>query len=97
MPNGYIIAELQAANRGSDFMRYRDEVVATVAAHGGRFLVRDPNATMLEGDAPAGSMVVLEFPSPEHAMEWYKSEAYQKILPLRLNSSTTRLHHASGT
>ena len=97
MAKGYIIAELQAVNRGPDFMQYRDEVAATVEAYDGRFLVRDRDATLLEGEAPAGIMVVLEFPSPERAMQWYRSDAYQKILPLRLNNSTTRLHHALGT
>jgi len=51
----------------------------------------------VEGDAPHGRSVILEFESPDRAMEWYNSAAYQKILPLRLNNATTRVLCATGT
>jgi uncharacterized protein (DUF1330 family) len=35
------------------------------------------------------SLVVIEFPTTEHVANWYASEAYQRILPLRLR-------HADG-
>ena len=31
-------------------------------------------------------MVILRFPSEEACLEWYNSDAYQKVLPLRLSS-----------
>jgi len=40
MPKGYIIAELTATNPGPAFEEYREKVLGTVAAFGGRFLVR---------------------------------------------------------
>jgi uncharacterized protein (DUF1330 family) len=72
-------------------------VVATVEAFGGRFLVRGGDLLLVEGDAPNGRSVVLEFESPERAMEWYNSAGYQKILPLRLKNAITRLLCATGT
>ena len=45
----------------------------------------DEAAITYEGD-PRGRVVILRFPSQEAVDEWYKSEAYQKALPLRLNS-----------
>ena len=41
---------------------------------------------VLEGE-PGASTVVLEFESREHFESWYRSEAYQAILPLRLDNS----------
>jgi uncharacterized protein (DUF1330 family) len=59
-----------------------------VAAAGGTLgsaevIAADENATTYEGD-PRSRIVILRFPSKEAVDEWYKSEAYQKALPLRL-------------
>ena len=97
MPKGYIVAELYITNPGPGFEEYRAKVGATVEAFGGRFLTRGGDPALLEGDHPAGRMVILEFDSPERAMEWYKSAAYQDILPLRLNNAATRVVCAAGT
>ena len=96
MPKGYIVAELTITNPGAEFTAYRDQVVATVEAYGGRFLVRGGDPLLLEGDAPNGRSVVLEFESPERAMEWYKSPAYQAILPMRTNNAIARVLCATG-
>jgi hypothetical protein len=44
-----------------------------------------------EGEWPFQRFVVVEFPSREAAEAWYRSPAYQKILPLRLKSCTGNL------
>jgi uncharacterized protein (DUF1330 family) len=69
------------------FDAYRKDVMPTLAAFGGKFLVRGGKATKLEGDWPFGRTVVIEFPSREAAEAWYHSPAYQKLLPLRLKAS----------
>jgi uncharacterized protein (DUF1330 family) len=45
----------------------------------------DTSVTTIEGD-DRRRVVILKFESEEAAMEWYNSDAYQKALPLRLNS-----------
>lgn len=97
MPKGYIIAELTITNPGAEFAEYRDKVAASVEAFGGRFLVRGGVPRLVEGDAPHGLSIVVEFESPRRAMEWYNSPEYQKILPLRLNNSTARVLCVTGT
>lgn len=47
----------------------------------------DEDAVTYEGD-PRSRVVILRFPSQEAVDEWYKSEAYQKALPLRLNATS---------
>jgi uncharacterized protein (DUF1330 family) len=78
------------------FDAYRKEVLATVTAHGGRFIVRGGAFTVLEGEWPMPRLVILEFPTREAAEAWYRSPAYQKILPLRLKSSTGNLVIVDG-
>jgi len=97
MPKGYIVAELTITNPGSEFEEYRSKVPATVAAFGGRFLARGGDPTVIEGDDPAGRVVILEFESRERAMQWYNSAEYREILPLRLRNSTGRVTCSTGT
>ena len=78
------------------FAEYRAGVVATLAAHGGRFLVRGGALTVQEGEWPHPRLVVIEFPSREAAEGWYQSPAYQQLMPLRLRSSVGNLVIVDG-
>ena len=91
------VAELTVTNPGSEFEEYRNKVPATVAAYGGRFLARGGDPTVIEGDDPAGRVVILEFESRDRAVQWYNSVEYQAILPLRLRNSTGRVTCSTGT
>jgi uncharacterized protein (DUF1330 family) len=71
--------------------RYRETVTATLEPFGGRFAARGGATSVLEGEWPYERTVIIEFPSREAAEQWYRSEAYQQILPLRLESSTGNL------
>jgi uncharacterized protein (DUF1330 family) len=69
-----------------------DQLKEYVAAAGGTIssgvlVAADESATTYEGE-PRSRVVILEFPSQEAVDEWYQSDAYQKALPLRLNSIT---------
>jgi uncharacterized protein (DUF1330 family) len=69
------------------FEEYRSQVMPTIEAFEGRFLVRGGAFTALEGEMPYQRIAMLEFPSREKAEAWYHSPAYQRILPLRAKSS----------
>jgi uncharacterized protein (DUF1330 family) len=71
--------------------RYRETVTATLAPFGGRFAARGGTTSVMEGEWPYERTVIIEFPSREAAEQWYRSEAYQQILPLRLESATGNL------
>ena len=66
---------------------YAAQVPATIAAHGGKYLVRGGTATDVEGSMPHDRHVVLEFPSREALEGWYNSPEYQTILKSRLGNS----------
>ena len=84
--SAYVVVQESVKDQAM-FDAYRKEVVATVTAHGGRFIVRGGALTVLEGEWPLPRLVILEFPSRQAAEAWYHSPAYQKILPLRLKST----------
>jgi uncharacterized protein (DUF1330 family) len=79
------------------FDEYRKDVIASLQPFHGRFLARGGKVTMLEGDRMPERTVLLEFPSRSEAEGWYHSPAYQKILPLRLKSSTGHFFICDGT
>jgi uncharacterized protein (DUF1330 family) len=50
---------------------------------------------VLEGE-PAEAVVLLSFPSREHALAWYQSDEYQKALKHRLASGEFHLYLVEG-
>jgi uncharacterized protein (DUF1330 family) len=75
---------------------YRSQVLATIEAHGGRFLVRGGKAELLEGTRDPARVVVLEFPSYEEAKAWYESDGYRPLIEIRQGASTGDLILVDG-
>jgi uncharacterized protein (DUF1330 family) len=70
-------------------LRYLEQVEATVAPFGGRWLAQG-EPEVVEGAWP-GTVVLMEFPDHASARAWYESPEYQKILPLRTRNSISDL------
>jgi uncharacterized protein (DUF1330 family) len=49
---------------------------------------RDGQVESLIGTPPAETMALVRFPTARGARDWYKSDAYQQLVPLRANSGT---------
>jgi len=78
------------------FDQYRKQVMPTIAAHGGKFIVRGGKISVIEGEWPMPRFVIIEFASRQAAEGWYNSPEYQKILPLRLKSGKGNLIIVDG-
>ena len=92
---GYIIATVEIHDEDA-YGEYRKHVPATIAAYGGRFVVRGGAVERLEGDWEPHRLVVLEFPSVERAREWWASEEYREPKALRQAASTGTLVLVEG-
>jgi uncharacterized protein (DUF1330 family) len=88
MPKGYILAEVEVTDPAL-FETYRPLAAAAIAEFGGKYLVRGGAVETLEGERTLPRVVLLEFPSPERAMEWYRSAQYQEALAIRLKAATS--------
>jgi uncharacterized protein (DUF1330 family) len=91
----YVIAEIQV----SDPVRYEDyrkQVLATIEAYGGRFLVRGGSAELLEGNRNPDRIVLLEFESLERAKAWWDSEEYRSPKALRQETAEARILLVGG-
>ena len=82
----YFIVEVHVTNP-EPYAAYRDLATASVARHGGRFLVRGGAITPLEADWQPERFVVIEFPSVDAAKAFYFSDDYQEALKVRLANS----------
>jgi uncharacterized protein (DUF1330 family) len=69
----------------NDALNYLDQVEATVAPYGGKWLAQGPG-DVIEGAWPGG-VVLMEFPTREAADQWYNSAAYTALRPLRIKSA----------
>ena len=83
---GYVIVDVEVHDPIA-YKDYTDQVLATVAPYGGRFVVRGGAYETKEGHWQPKRIVVLEFPSFDAARAWYDSPAYQAILPIRQANS----------
>ena len=82
----YALAYLREVDLGPEIVEYIERIDETLAPYGGHFLVHGGELTPAEGEWD-GALVIIEFPSPDAAREWYDSPAYQAILPLRTEHS----------
>jgi uncharacterized protein (DUF1330 family) len=94
-PKAYAIAEIHVTNPTA-YKKYLAAVTPIVAQFGGRYLVRAGKIVPLEGNAPTGRFVVIEFPSLAVAQAFENSAQYRAIAPLRKKAAHTRLFLAEG-
>ena len=83
----YAVAYLRDVDLGPAIIDYLQRIDETLAPYGGRFLVHGGHLEEMEGDWAGGDLVVIAFPDPAAAHDWYASPAYQAILPLRTDHS----------
>jgi uncharacterized protein (DUF1330 family) len=91
----YVIADIDVHDPDT-YQEYAALVQATLDPFGGRFLVRGGPSETLEGDWQPRRVVVLQFPSADHARGWYESPEYVKAMAVRRDSSTGSLILAQG-
>jgi uncharacterized protein (DUF1330 family) len=91
----YVIVEIDVHDPEA-YGPYIQGASASVAAAGGRYLVRGGRTESIEGDAPRSRVVVMEFPDMEAANSWYHSDAYQDVVGIRHGAAVSRIFVAEG-
>jgi uncharacterized protein (DUF1330 family) len=93
----YLIGNIEVTDPAA-YEEYKKGVAATIAAYGGRSLVRPGGAMeVLEGDWTPKRLVILEFPSAAKLKAWYNSPEYRPLLQIRLRSAKSSLVMVEGT
>jgi len=91
----YAIGHLRNVAMGPSIVTYLERIDATLAPHGGKFIVHGGAQDLLEGTF-ACDVIIIEFPDIDMARAWYRSGAYQAILPLRTKHSDSTVFLVRG-
>ena len=91
----YEIHEVVVSDAES-YAEYAKLAAPTVAAFGGRYIVRGGAGSAIAGEPPAARVVVLEFPDRKTAIAWRASPEYQTALNIREAASTSRVFIVDG-
>jgi len=92
----YVISEVEMLDEPQG-QRYRELAEASIAPHGGRYIVRGATPEVPEGDWPAGQrVVVVEFPSMDRLRSSYASADCAEALAVRETALTRRLLFVPG-
>jgi uncharacterized protein (DUF1330 family) len=70
-------------NDAAKWKSYREAVPATLKPFDGVLVARGRDPLILCGDTDETDMVIIRFPSIETVQQWYRSPAYQALIPLR--------------
>lgn len=92
----YIIANVMEARDREALAEYRRRNTDTVAAYGGRFLVRGGAQEVMEGDWPGLRLVVIEFDDTAAAHAWWESGEYAPLKAMRREASDTNIVLVEG-
>lgn len=93
--SAYIIVNVDVLNP-ERYPEYVQSVPPTLAAYGGRFIVRGGNAERLEGTIEPRRVVVIEFENAERARAWWSSAEYAGPKALRQATAKTDMILVEG-
>lgn len=78
------------------FLTYVAAIPAHIAKHGGRYIVRGVEPSVMEGDWKPDHMVILEFPSSEAARAFLADPEAQDLFAVRHRSTASKLVLVEG-
>ena len=94
-PKAYVVIEIAVTDR-ADYENYKKAIEPIILAHGGRYIARAGRTETIDPPAPAGRVVLLEFPSFESAMEFEKAPDALAASESRHRSSKSRIYVVEG-
>lgn len=91
----YLVLDLAVRDLGG-FLPYVDAIPAFIEKHGGRYIVRGVAPTVMEGDWSPERVVILEFPSRDHATAFLADPDAQHLFAIRQGTTTSKLLLVDG-
>ncbi len=84
--SAYLIAQISITDRTA-YSAYEDGFMEIFQRFKGKMLAVDEKPDVLEGEWPCTRTVLVEFPSKEEALAWYRSDDYQALAQHRFSAS----------
>ncbi|MEO7989772.1 MAG: DUF1330 domain-containing protein [Chryseolinea sp.] len=93
--SAYIIVDVTVLNK-DEYEGYKKLTPGSLAAYGGKFIVRGGSTECLEGDWNPERIVVLQFESVTRAKEWWSSAEYAPAKKIRQLNAKTKMILVEG-
>ena len=91
----YLIADIDITDPAT-YEEYRKQVPGVIAKYGGKYVVRGGKVESLEGGWSPRRLALVEFPSMDQALKFYRSPEYAPLIKLRQKSSKGKLLLVEG-
>ncbi len=78
------------------FLPYVDAIPAFIQKHGGKYIVRGVEPAVMEGDWTPDRLVILEFPSSEHAKAFLGDADAKPLFKVRHETTISKLVLVEG-
>ena len=78
------------------YAEYRPKAAESIAAAGGHYIARGGAVEVLEGDPPAARTVLIEFPTMQAALDWYRGDEYTAARKIREGAAMARMYVVDG-
>lgn len=93
----YMFISAIIKDRDAFIQGYSKATAPLVEKFGGRYVMRGPGATLLEGDfGDGGSVVISEWPNKQAALDFWNSPEYQEAKKLRADISDCQVLLVEG-
>ncbi len=93
--SAFVIVEIEIHD-SEPYERYKQLAPPSLAAYGGRYVVRGGEVETLEGKWKPKRLVVVEFPTVELARAWWASPEYAEGKALRQSCADTDMILVAG-
>ncbi len=90
MNHAYVVGQITVKDP-LKWVAYRDQVPATLQPWGAELVFRGQQRAALSGVNPHADIVVIRFPNLAAADGWFRSDAYQALIPLRQQAADVLL------
>ena len=94
-PKAYVVIEIAVTDR-ADYENYKKAIEPIILAHGGRYIARAGRTETIDPPAPAGRVVLLEFPSFDSALAFENAPETHAASEIRHRSSKSRIYVVEG-
>jgi uncharacterized protein (DUF1330 family) len=96
-PKAYYVGNVQEVHDAEAYKAYTGKVAGTLTPFGGQFIVRGADPVILDASKkPPGYIVVIEFPNMKNLRDWWNSETYSSIRPIRERLTTGQNYAVEG-
>ena len=86
MNHAYLVGHITVKNT-EKWSEYRSKVPATLSPWGGELVFRGKKSSVLSGEHTHDDTVVIRFPDMDALNNWFHSDAYQALIPVRTQAA----------